>query len=59
MSDRSLTSKEIEYLAIIYEYLENGLNRVTTSELASKTYVTLGAVSSLLKKLDLKNVEVI
>jgi DtxR family Mn-dependent transcriptional regulator len=42
---------ENEYLAILYEYLENGLNRVTTTELASKMYVTLGAVSSLLKKL--------
>ena len=45
---------ENEYLAILYEYLENGLNRVTTTELASKTYVTLGAVSSVLKKLSPK-----
>lgn len=48
---------ENEYLAILYEYFENGLNRVTTTELASKTYVTLGAVSSLLKKLSLKESE--
>lgn len=48
---------ENEYLAILFEYLENGLNRVTTTELASKTYVTLGAVSSLLKKLSSKESE--
>lgn len=57
MPSGDLTNKENEYLAILYEYLENGLNRVTTTELASKTYVTLGAVSSILKKIDNKSVD--
>lgn len=57
LSEYNITSKEIEYLAIIYEFMENGLNRVTTSELASKTYVTLGAVSTTLKKLKDKQIE--
>lgn len=57
MGITSITRKENEYLAILYEYLENGLSRVTTTELASKTYVTLGAVSSILKKLDNKLIE--
>lgn len=51
MQNKNLTNKENEYLAILYEFLENGLNRVTISELASKSYVTLGAVSSIFKKL--------
>lgn len=57
MESDNLTRMEIEYLAILYEYLENGLNRATTTELAAKTYVTLGAVSSHLKKLSLKGRE--
>ncbi|MHA2027811.1 MAG: hypothetical protein ACXAB7_06100 [Candidatus Kariarchaeaceae archaeon] len=52
MNLTDLTSKENEYLTILYEYMENGLNRVTTTELASKTYVTLGAVSSILRKFE-------
>lgn len=49
-----LTNKENEYLTIIYEFLENGLNRVKISELASKTLVTQSAVSSIIKRLDTK-----
>ncbi len=57
MSEQSLTSMEIEYLAILYEYRENGYNRITTTELASKTFVTLGSISSNLKKLSTKVID--
>lgn len=54
MQNQKLTNMEIEYLAILYEYRENGFNRITTSEITSRTFVTIGSVSSNLKKLKLK-----